>query len=63
MGWTGPIAQAGEFLVEVGQEVPAGQPIARVGATGLSIGPHLHWELWVDGQNVDPIEWTEPQIP
>jgi murein DD-endopeptidase MepM/ murein hydrolase activator NlpD len=49
--------------VQVGQEVQAGQPFAKVGTTGLSEGPHLHWELWVRGVNVDPLEWTTRSFP
>jgi murein DD-endopeptidase MepM/ murein hydrolase activator NlpD len=49
--------------VQVGQMVERGQPIAKVGSTGLSTGPHLHWELWVGGVNVNPIEWTERDLP
>ena len=49
--------------VEVGQEIQTGQPFAKVGSTGLSEGPHLHWELWVHGVNVDPLEWTDRSIP
>jgi murein DD-endopeptidase MepM/ murein hydrolase activator NlpD len=49
--------------VKVGDTVERGQQIARVGSTGLSTGPHLHWELWVNGANVDPIEWTERDMP
>jgi murein DD-endopeptidase MepM/ murein hydrolase activator NlpD len=52
-----------DWLLDVGREVEPGQPIARVGNTGLSTGPHLHWELWVAGKNVDPMEWTEREIP
>lgn len=49
--------------VQLGQEVQAGQPIAKVGSTGLSQGPHLHWELWIRGVNVDPLEWTKRSYP
>jgi murein DD-endopeptidase MepM/ murein hydrolase activator NlpD len=49
--------------VQVGQTVERGQPFAKVGSTGLSTGPHLHWELWVGGQNVNPLEWTERDVP
>jgi murein DD-endopeptidase MepM/ murein hydrolase activator NlpD len=48
---------------QVGQTVEKGQPFAKVGSTGLSTGPHLHWEMWVDGANVDPVEWTERDVP
>ena len=49
--------------VQVGQTVEKGQAFAKVGSTGLSQGPHLHWELWVNGENVDPLEWTERDLP
>jgi len=49
--------------VKVGDMVERGQPFAKVGSTGLSTGPHLHWELWVGGANVNPIEWTERDLP
>lgn len=42
--------------VQVGQKIEAGQPFANVGTTGLSEGPHLHWELWVKGVNLDPLD-------
>jgi murein DD-endopeptidase MepM/ murein hydrolase activator NlpD len=51
------------FEVEPGAEVTRGQVIGRVGSTGFSTGPHLHWELWVDGANVDPMEWTRRAFP
>lgn len=56
-------AHLADWLVEAGAEVQAGQRIALVGNTGLSTGPHLHWELWVGGENVDPLEWTEQAFP
>jgi murein DD-endopeptidase MepM/ murein hydrolase activator NlpD len=56
-------AHLSEWLAEVGQEVTQGQPIAKVGSTGLSTGPHLHWELWINGISVDPVEWTEREVP
>lgn len=49
--------------VQVGQVVERSQPFAMEGSTGLSTGPHLHWEMWVGGANVDPIEWTERTVP
>lgn len=49
--------------VQVGQTVERGQAFAKVGSTGLSTGPHLHWELWVGGANVDPLEWTQRDVP
>lgn len=46
------------LLVEVGERVLAGQPIARVGSTGHSTGPHVHWEARTNGALVDPLTWV-----
>lgn len=43
--------------VVVGQTVDRGEAIARVGSTGASTGCHLHFEVLVDGKNVDPLGW------
>ena len=52
-----------EILVAVGQRVEAGQIIARGGSTGLSTGPHLHWELRVLDVPVNGLQWTEQVFP
>ena len=40
--------------IEDGAQVQAGEEVGRVGSTGLSTGPHLHFEVRRDGRAVDP---------
>ena len=46
---------ASELYVDAGEAVYAGQAIAAVGSTGNSTGPHLHFQIEIDGQAVDPM--------
>lgn len=52
-----------EILVEAGDMVDVGQLIGRVGSTGRVTGPHLHWEVFVGGVQVDPLDWLEQEFP
>ena len=45
--------------MSVGQEVKAGDVIAKVGSTGNSTGPHLHLEVLVDGQYLNPLYFAD----
>jgi murein DD-endopeptidase MepM/ murein hydrolase activator NlpD len=43
-----------EIDVKVGQQVKLGQSLGKVGTTGRSTGPHLHYETRIDGEAMDP---------
>ena len=51
------------LAVEVGQPVERAQVIGYVGSTGLSTGPHLHWEMRVDGVPTAPLAWVDRSWP
>lgn len=53
-GITTRYAHASRLLARAGQTVARGDTIARVGQTGLAVGPHLHYEVLVRGQPADP---------
>ena len=46
-----------ERIVVLGQTVNAGELIGKVGTTGISTGPHLHYEVHIDGEPVDPLKF------
>jgi murein DD-endopeptidase MepM/ murein hydrolase activator NlpD len=52
-----------KISVQVGETVQAGQVIGLVGHNGRSEGAHLHWEVWVGGMQVNPMDWLEQVFP
>ncbi|MBW4442185.1 MAG: peptidoglycan DD-metalloendopeptidase family protein [Plectolyngbya sp. WJT66-NPBG17] len=56
-GITTMYAHAQELYVSEGQTVERGKAIAATGSTGLSTGPHLHFEVRKDGEPVDPMNY------
>jgi peptidase M23-like protein len=54
-------AHCSRIVVKPGQKVKRGQIIANVGSTGLSTGPHVHYEIHVNGKVVDPLTYVLPE--
>ena len=55
-GYTTLYGHCSELLVESGQKVKAGESVALVGSTGNSTGPHVHFEVRINGSCTDPLE-------
>jgi murein DD-endopeptidase MepM/ murein hydrolase activator NlpD len=56
-GYTSTYAHLESFNVRQGQKVRRGDVIGFVGNTGMSIAPHLHYEIRLNGENVDPVNY------
>ncbi len=54
-------AHASRLLVRQGQRVARGEKIALVGNSGLATGPHLHYEVHVNGRAVNPLRYVMPE--
>ena len=52
-----------QINVQVGDMVETGQVIGLVGGTGRVTGAHLHWEVWANGVQVDPLDWLNQAYP
>ena len=60
-GYRSVYAHASEVLVRPGQQVAAGEVLAKTGATGRVTGPHLHFSITHHGKPVDPMTWLRPR--
>jgi murein DD-endopeptidase MepM/ murein hydrolase activator NlpD len=60
-GWATGYGHLSRSVVHAGQHVHQGQVIAYVGSTGLSTGPHLHYEIFMKGQKINPKGAKVPQ--
>lgn len=56
-------AHLSEIVVQPGEMVQEGQLVGLGGDTGRTTGPHLHWEVWVGGVVVDPMDWLIRAFP
>lgn len=52
-----------KVIAQVGQQVARGEVIGEVGSTGLSTGPHLHWEMRVGELPTSPLVWVDKVVP
>jgi murein DD-endopeptidase MepM/ murein hydrolase activator NlpD len=55
-------AHCSKLLARTGQHVARSEVIAQVGNTGLATGPHLHYEVHVNGKPVDPLRYVLPDV-
>lgn len=61
-GWVTMYAHNSMIYVVAGERVPAGAVLAELGSTGISRGPHVHFEFMYNGQNCDPATLFRPGV-
>ncbi|MEM7604735.1 MAG: LysM peptidoglycan-binding domain-containing protein [Myxococcota bacterium] len=61
-GWVTMYAHNSVNFVVAGERVPAGGVLAELGSTGISRGPHVHFEFIADGKNCDPASLFRPGV-
>lgn len=57
-GYMTRYGHASELLVKAGQVIERGDPVGQVGMTGFATNNHVHYEIWVDGQAQDPMNFV-----
>ena len=61
-GFSTAYAHNKENLVNVGQKVKKGERIALSGSSGVSTGPHVHYEVWQDDKQVNPASFLKEEL-
>ena len=56
-GYSTLYAHCSSLLVSSGQKVTKGQVIAKCGSTGMSTGPHIHFEIQLNGKTTNPMAY------
>ena len=59
-GITTLYAHGSEIIAKIGQTIKQGDPVLKVGSTGYSTGPHAHFEIRINGNPVDPLNYVKP---
>lgn len=63
MGLNSAFLHLSEISVREGESVRRGQPIGRIGATGRTTGPHMHWGMKWNAARIDPLLLAGPMLP